>query len=107
MKKYDIMILSGAFDPLKIGHIQLIKAAKALAYKVIVGINSDEWIVRNRANLISNFKERSIIVSYIKSVDEIMRFNDKDDTAIELLTRVQKLYPECNIAFGNGGKWSE
>ena len=35
MKKYDIMILSGGFDPVHKGHIRMFKAAKNMAEKVI------------------------------------------------------------------------
>ena len=103
MKKYDIMILSGGFDPVHKGHIRMFKAAKNMAYKVIVGINSDEWLVRKKGKAFMNWAERGEIIAAFKYVDEVMPFNDKDDSAMELLVRVQQLYPHCSMAFGNGG----
>ena len=103
MKKYDIMILSGGFDPVHKGHIRMFKAAKNMAYKVIVGINSDEWLVRKKGKVFMNYAERSEIILALKYVDEVMPFNDKDDTAMDLLVRVHQLYPNCSLAFGNGG----
>ena len=103
IKKYDIMILSGGFDPVHKGHVRMFKAAKNQARKVIVGINSDEWLIRKKGKGFMNFAERAEIIKAFRFVDEVMRFNDKDDTAIGLLTHVQMLYPECSIAFGNGG----
>lgn len=103
IKKYDIMILSGGFDPVHKGHVRMFKAAKNMARKVIVGINSDEWLVRKKGEVFMNFAERAEIIKEFYSVDEVMMFNDKDNTAIDLLTRVQRLYPECSLAFGNGG----
>ena len=47
-KKYDIMILSGGFDPVHKGHVRMFKGAKAQANKVIVGANSDKWLVRKK-----------------------------------------------------------
>ena len=38
---YDVMILSGGFDPVHVGHLRMIQAASKLADKVIVGVNSD------------------------------------------------------------------
>ena len=107
MKKYDIMILSGGFDSLHRGHIALFKAAKAQAYKVIVGLNSDKWLVQKKGETGMNYAERAEILKAIRYVDEVMPFNDIDGSAIDLLTRVQNLYPNCSIAFGNGGDKTE
>ena len=106
-KKYDIMILSGGFDPVHKGHVRMFKAAKNMAYKVIVGINSDEWLIRKKGKGFMNWAERAEIIKAFKYVDEVMSFNDKDDSAMELLVRVQQLYPNCNLAFGNGGDRTE
>lgn len=107
MKKYDIIILSGGFNPIHKGHIRLFKAAKNLAHKVIVGLNSDSWMVSKYGKTFMNYAERAEIISAIKYVDEVMPFSDEDGTAIDILTRVQRLYPSCSIAFGNGGDRTE
>jgi len=107
MKKYDIIILSGGFDPIHKGHIRLFKAAKNMAYKVIVGINSDKWLVRKKGKVFMNYAERAEILKSIKYIDEVMAFNDDDETAMDLLIRIQNLYPECSLAFGNGGDRNE
>lgn len=107
IKKYDIMILSGGFDPVHKGHVRMFKAAKNMARKVIVGINSDAWLVRKKGKSFMNFAERAEIVNAFRYVDEVMMFSDNDDTAIQLLTHIQQLYPNCSIAFGNGGDKTE
>ena len=107
IKKYDIMILSGGFDPVHKGHVRLFKHAKNISRKVIVGINSDDWLVRKKGKCFMNFAERAEIVKGFRDVDEVMMFSDVDDTAIELLVHVQKLYPDLSIAFGNGGDRTE
>jgi len=106
-KKYDIMILSGGFDPVHKGHVRMFKAAKNMAYKVIVGLNSDDWLVRKKGKAFMNWSERAEIVKAFKYVDEVFPFGDKDDTAMELLVRIKNLYPECSLAFGNGGDRKE
>ena len=102
-KKYDIMILSGGFDPVHKGHVRMFKAAKNMAYKVIVGVNSDNWLVRKKGKAFMNFSERAEIIKAFEYVDEVMPFNDDDETAMNLLVAVQRLYPQCSLAFGNGG----
>ena len=34
-KQYDIVVVSGGFDPVHKGHVRMFKAAKALGHKVI------------------------------------------------------------------------
>ena len=63
MKKYDIVIVSGGFDPVHKGHVRMFKGAKELGHKVIAGANSDKWLV-NRKNVFSvceNFLNSSVI----------------------------------------------
>ena len=103
MKRYDIMILSGGFDPVHKGHIRMFKAAKNMAHKVIVGLNSDSWLVSKKDKCFMNYAERAEVISAFRNVDQVMQFSDADGTALDLLSRVQRLYPECCIAFGNGG----
>lgn len=104
MIKYDIVIVSGGFDPVHKGHIKLFKAAKKLGIKVICGLNSDKWLVNKKGKVYMNFSERKEILESIRYIDEVISFGDDDSgTAINLLMRIQMLYPEASIAFANGG----
>ena len=107
MKKYDVIILSGGFDPVHKGHVRMFKAAKNMAYVVIVGINSDAWLVRKKGKAFMNWAERAEIISAFRYVDEVMPFNDNDETAMDLIMKVQSLYPQKTLAFGNGGDRTE
>lgn len=40
-----IVLVTGGFDPVHSGHIAYLKAAKTLGDMLIVGLNSDEWLV--------------------------------------------------------------
>jgi cytidyltransferase-like protein len=106
-KPYDIVVVSGGFDPLHKGHVRLFNEAKKLGHKLICGLNSDAWIVRKKGQVSLNFGERTEIISSFRAVDEVISFNDSDDSAINLLTRIHSLYPECSICFVNGGTMEE
>ena len=104
MKKYDIVIVSGGFDPVHKGHVRMFKGAKALGHKVICGANSDQWLVNKKGKAFMSFAERSEILEAFQYIDEVMTFkDDAEGSAINLLTQVQQLYPNCTIAFANGG----
>lgn len=103
MKHYDIMVLSGGFDPLHVGHIRMIKHARDMAALVVVGVNSDDWLRRNRGRAGHAFEDRCEIVASIRGVTSAVGFSDDDDTAVALIRMVCRLSPGAKIAFGNGG----
>ena len=47
-KKYKVMLVSGGFDPVHKGHVRMFKAAKEFPATVIVGVNSDDWLIRKK-----------------------------------------------------------
>ncbi|MDJ0521345.1 MAG: adenylyltransferase/cytidyltransferase family protein [Planctomycetota bacterium] len=105
---YDVMILSGGFCPLHLGHIRMIKAARAQAALVVVGLNSDGWIQERKGKCPLPLEERLEILAAVRGVTSAVRFDDSDGTAIDLMRRVRAVSgPDSKIAFGNGGPRTE
>lgn len=101
----EVVVLSGGFDPLHDGHIEMFRAAASKYDYVIVGLNSDEWLSRKKGQPFMSYSVRKSILSSIKYIDEVQSFDDFDDTCINLLENVALLY--ANITFGNGGDRAE
>ena len=99
-----IIIVSGGFDPIHSGHIAYFRDAKKLGDKLVVALNSDQWLVNKKEKFFMPFKERKIIIENLSSVDSVIDFDDDDKgSAINALTKVKELYPKDKIAFANGG----
>jgi D-beta-D-heptose 7-phosphate kinase/D-beta-D-heptose 1-phosphate adenosyltransferase len=98
-----IVIVTGGFDPLHSGHIAYFKAARALGDKLIVGINSDEWLTRKKGRPFMPMSERFGVVSSLSVVDEVVTYNDDDDSSIGAIQLVKQRYPTAEIVFANGG----
>ena len=98
-----VVLVTGGFDPLHSGHLAYLKAARKLGDKLIVGLNSDDWLVRKKGKNFLPEKERYSIISSIRYVDGCILFNDTDDTATEAIKNVKMLYPYSQIIFANGG----
>ena len=47
-KKYKVMLVSGGFDPVHKGHIEMIEAAAKQAKEVWVILNNDSWLKRKK-----------------------------------------------------------
>ena len=76
MKK--VIITSGFFNPLHIGHINLIKDAKKLGDFLVVIVNNDEQVKIKQSTPFMPEYERLEVVKAVKHVDEVFLSIDRD-----------------------------
>ncbi|UBM63641.1 adenylyltransferase/cytidyltransferase family protein [Candidatus Sulfidibacterium hydrothermale] len=69
---------SGVFDLFHIGHLNLLKNAKGLCDKLIVGVTSDELVAYKNKKAVIPHQERMEIVRNIKYVDAVVPQYDMD-----------------------------
>ena len=99
-----IVLISGGFDPIHSGHLKYIEEAKKLGDKLIVALNSDEWLVNKKGKFFLPFSERKKILTSLENVDEVIDFlDDKVGSVINALNDLKEKYPKDNIIFANGG----
>lgn len=93
--------ISGGFDPVHIGHLQLMKEAKTLGDRLVVILNNDSWLLRKKGYVFMSEKERAAVLSAIKYVDKVILTahpcNPKD---VSVCKELKKLKPDI---FANGG----
>ena len=100
---YDIVVISGGFDPVHKGHVRMIQSAAKACELLVVGVNSDEWLRRKKGKEFMSFEERAEIMSAFSGVGYAVGFDDSDNSACELIKTARELYPDASIAFANGG----
>ena len=101
-----IVLVTGGFDPIHSGHIAYFKSAKKLGDKLVVGLNSDKWLVQKKGSAFLPINERTEIVSNLSVVDETIEFEDDEyNSAANAITVVAEKYPNHKIIFANGGIW--
>ena len=88
----NIIIVSGGFDPVHKGHIRMFREAANLGAQVVVGLNSDDWLTRKKGKPFMKFEERKEIIEGFKYVNQVIPFDDSDDTASDLIRRVHNIY---------------
>jgi rfaE bifunctional protein nucleotidyltransferase chain/domain len=96
-----IIFTNGVFDILHSGHIELLKFAKSLGRRLIVGINSDKSVklIKGKNRPINNEEDRKKILLQLEVVDEVIIFNELAPTNL-----INKLKP--NI-FVKGSEFTE
>ena len=97
--------MSGGFDPVHKGHIRMFREAANLSINVIVGLNSDKWLTRKKGKPFMNWDERAEILESCKFINQVLPFDDSDETANDIIKQVCSLYRDfdVNIYFANGG----
>jgi cytidyltransferase-like protein len=101
MKK--VVLVTGGFDPLHSGHLAYFKAAKNLGDILVVGLNSDTWLTRKKGQPFMPMSERFALVSAIDVVDEVVVYNDDDNSSCDAIRLVKQRHPDAHIIFANGG----
>ena len=98
-----VVLVTGGFDPLHSGHIAYLTAAKKLGDKLVVGINSDEWLTRKKGKPFMPLRERISIISALTVVDDVLTWDDSDDSACGAIFKLMSTTSNCEYVFANGG----
>ena len=98
-----IVVVSGGFDPVHSGHIAYLQAARQLGDRLIVGLNSDDWLARKKGRAFMPFDERQAVLAALECTGSVLPFDDSDGSACALLEDLKQKYPNCRIVFANGG----
>lgn len=99
-----ISVISGGFDPIHSGHIAYINSASEYGDKLIILLNSDDWLQKKKEKEFMPFVERQIILESIKNVDQVIGFDDDEFGSCSLgLKKIKEMFPNDEIIFCNGG----
>jgi len=101
-KNKKVVITSGYFNPLHIGHINLIREAKKLGDFLVVIVNNDEQVKIKGSFPFMPEQERIEIVKALRYADEVILSIDKDVTQAKSLEFMAKKH-DGDLYFAKGG----
>jgi D-beta-D-heptose 7-phosphate kinase/D-beta-D-heptose 1-phosphate adenosyltransferase len=100
-KHKKVVMISGGFDPIHIGHIRYMQEAKKLGDKLVVVINNDNWLELKKGYSFMPALERKEIIESISCVDEVViTSHSKNTKDITVCKEIREIKPHI---FANGG----
>jgi cytidyltransferase-like protein len=96
-KKPVVVAVSGYFNPLHVGHLDMIEKSKKLGDKLVVIINNDYQVKLKGSVPFMSLADRVRIIGALRDVDEVFVSIDRDKTVCKSLTKVRP------SIFANGG----
>ena len=98
-----IAIVSGYFNPLHVGHLRMMVAARELGDRLLVLVNNDDQQLLKKRKIIQPVEHRLEIVRALRIVDQALPTVDTDPTVIQTLGLVRAEHPLARLIFANGG----
>tara|TARA_Y100001973_G_C5178526_1_gene323492 strand:+ start:615 stop:1043 length:429 start_codon:yes stop_codon:yes gene_type:complete len=100
-----VSIVSGGFDPIHVGHIELFERARELSDELWIVLNTDEFLTNKKGKPFMPFEERRKILKSLSVVDVVVPCVDKDQTVCKTLKKLKKTtaITDTQLFFCNGG----
>ncbi len=93
--------ISGGFDPLHVGHVELMREARALGGRLVVIINNDNWLKKKKGQPFMPELERKAVIQAIRYVDEaLLSSHQENPSDMSVSAELEKIKPDI---FANGG----
>jgi len=97
------VIISGYFNPLHGGHLDMIETAARMGEYLIVIVNNDVQAVLKKGKVILDENNRMRLMRSLRAIDEAILSVDRDLTQVETLKMVAEKYHDDELLFANGG----
>ncbi|MGB3945432.1 MAG: adenylyltransferase/cytidyltransferase family protein [Candidatus Saccharimonadales bacterium] len=98
-----VVIISGYFNPLHGGHLDMIEAASKLGDRLVVIVNNDQQQILKKGKIILDEDNRVRLIRALRDVDEVVLSIDNDPPVIQTLEFLAKQYHGEELLFANGG----
>jgi D-beta-D-heptose 7-phosphate kinase/D-beta-D-heptose 1-phosphate adenosyltransferase len=100
--KKIVVAVSGGFDPVHVGHIELFQRAKELGDELVVILNNDNWLRKKKGYSFMPEKERMKVIKSLKMVDRVvMTAHPKNPKDMSVSKELQKIRPDFFVNAGD------
>ena len=104
-KNKKVVMVSGGFDPVHIGHVRLFNEAKKMGNELIVYINNDNWLRKKKGYVFMPEHDRKEIIQAFEAVDKVIISNHTENPEdMSVCMGLMEIKPHI---FANGGDRDE
>lgn len=99
------VLITGGFDPIHSGHLNAFASAASLG-NLVVGLNSDRWLINKKGAFLLPYREREVVVKNLRTVFDVLSpWDDTDGSACAAIQKFHNRYAseKVPLAFVNGG----
>jgi D-beta-D-heptose 7-phosphate kinase/D-beta-D-heptose 1-phosphate adenosyltransferase len=82
-----LVATSGGFDPIHPGHVTCIVESAGFGDTLVVIVNGDDFLMRKKGKAFQDVDTRAAIVSAIRGVDYVVKFEIEDDPTVGVALR--------------------
>ena len=79
-KAKKVVMVSGGFDPVHIGHVRMFEEAKKLGDELVVLLNNDNWLKLKKGYVFMPENERKEIIEAFKAVNRVILTSHEENT---------------------------
>lgn len=98
-----VVIVSGYFNPLHGGHLDMIEDAASMGDKVVVIVNNDVQQMLKKGKIILDEQNRVRLMRALRDVDDVILSVDQDPPVINTVRLIAEKYKGDELIFANGG----
>lgn len=98
-----VVAVSGGFDPLHVGHLEMFEEARKLGDHLLVIVNRDDFLIRKKGYALMPLDDRRRIIRELRMVHEVIASVDEDDTVCKTLRMLCTIPSARPSIFANGG----
>jgi cytidyltransferase-like protein len=99
-----VIITSGYFDPLHVGHIELLNKSKELGDVLYVIVNNNQQAIIKKGKPFMDERDRCVIIENLSMVSNVFLSVDKDATVCKSIEEIaSKCSSDDEIFFAKGG----
>jgi cytidyltransferase-like protein len=96
-----IVVVSGGFDPIHIGHVRMFQEARALGDELVVVLNNDNWLLKKKGYVFMQQHERKEILEALSVVDRVVISQHSENSEdMSVCNELRLIRPQI---FANGG----